>query len=1241
MDLLTLIVSVAGIAALVVQSVSSFCKVEKQNALGVIDATLAALGAGLVWSMINGGLVIGTDFGLVMVQGPWIVRLLRFALVIGASLAPLCWNRARALNGWASSRIVATLGGAAVGAWAAAHVTVLNPADGALQFYAYDVWWPPLTIWVTVCLSGCVAALVGIIGPLRIIEIASAVLVPLAAFGYRWPTLVDRGPDWAWRAIESGAFLVAAAALALRFILSQDAILRWTTAAAAGVVAALWLVHRTLAASHGQLRIALGLVPLAVVIIELLAMIAEHRNANGAAVGPSRLHVAALSLSLPVIVACSIDFSTIGWMPRWIDIGVIVGCWILFAERLGDKVLTVSNLRGIFRFAAVTIIWQILQRAWDVAKQAGTVIGASFSTANNASWAIALKGVLALVAALFVVTVVSEAWSARPIVVQPFQWNGSSKDDDGKTEATAISGAVINALGRIRSDLVADQSLTLKEASGTGPPELLPLLARADSNALESAVAQSSDIDISGLKVSVKFFVPLVQDMVRALFGVRVIDGSVAKTGGHLTVLMSSSKGESWREIAPSSMTPPETEGSCRLDMFADGASAVAERLAFDIVSADPRFSQSGLTRDFDAFLFYREGLKLWDRYETAKTGESGTSQALRTAIDCFREATTRDHTFAQSYYHLGLALQRDGQPLAAIDAFRLSAAGDLSVSAMLQEGVTQYSFSSFYVNQSGLLPPVDAIDGAHAQLFGVSMKSALLQRRDQARALWSTIAAASTADVSRPARRAAYFGICQYETDNLFWETTPVNFYVPYFYCSRAEALWSWPAPERSERMVESGVLLYLGLALAGHQTMWEQIPATAFPEQWTCAESSYSVTALDEAGQPINYFVKVSHRLNRAVEYYRRSLELVPTDNYTRCMLATALMSRGRSMSEMETLLHESNAHLAVGNDLLSDAERAAHETSGDEDAQQQSAKNATNYYRLALREFDRAVGLDSNALEALNTYGYAVWKWRLNAINGGVSEAPDEKILATAERYARESRRLSAAWRMGDMEKSTRSTIGELLVALGRPAEARDVLKTLLGDSPNWQSADEVRWDLAQATLCLARRASAADALKLRGEAQALYDEIRSHEEIRDRRGFAEAMPDAVDLALRESACPPAPDDAAPATAEFTLAKPSYAAGSSCGSVSVTAQLPPGETDTYYLRVWGNGIDRRIDLHDGRARSISLMLKSFKPDLYFSRLETDAGAAVSATIRLEPPASGGCQTSLNLAFHRPSSR
>jgi hypothetical protein len=1267
MDLITLVTSIAGISALVLQGVSSLKSDDRQTAVGVIDLLLATIAIFGVYAMTSGSLVLATDFGAVMVQGVWTARLVRAALAASALVPALCWCRVREINKW-SSRPKTMIGcGALLGIWAAAQLHVLNPAYPAdLHVYFYDVWWPPLIIWFIVCFSGVVLAIIESTQFLEWIWAASALTTVTAAAVLRYETLADRQPDsvwpFVWLVIERASWFVAVASAGWQLARDSQSS-RKALMIVAGVAIAAGAAF-AFVPMGSAVRMTIGAIPLAVLILGMIIAIVEQvrggpapagdvatpatEDAHGAAdhlrvaikvvsrVMPreSRTHAVALAISLPATAAAVVDLSTIGWLPRWIDVAIVIGFWILLAERLGDEALRNLSLRALLSFSAVKVIKDTAQAVGRTVKAAGGAVLGFFKTEEGKGKGLILgmKAVFATIVVLVALVTANELLTTRSIVIKQFQWAGADDDKskDDKAKAQALSSVLINALGCLRNDLRTDLMTAGHRSSGERSTDAR-LLAAGDSSSLETAVAKSEEIQISGVKLPVQFLVAPIENAVRALMGVRVIQGTVWKTGDRAVVAANSSGGESWRlEEEPAASSTATGVEVCAVPTL-DTRTELVEHLAFDIASSDPVFVDVGLTRNYRSFLYYRQGLRLWNDYESENDWAS-----LQAAIACFREAANRDVRFAPAHYRLGIALQRDGQPRSAIEAFRASYSdGTPFVAGALQEAATLYYFGDYYSSQAAILPPAATFDRLRSSRFGPGDGDVKPQRRIEAQLGWIRIASLPARAASRVERRAAYFGLCRFETDNVLWSVEQVDLRLPYFFCSRAEALWPWISSESAEgeKAVEASVMTYLGIAMSKHRSTTRMAPAGQFPNRWTCAESSLDINHLDATKHPTHFLVPVSRRLRRAAGYYRRSLALVPGDAYVRCLLATAVISFDGDIREMQTLYDQPAAHLTEGYDLLADANSDVHDNGDD------PSSNATWHYRRALFEFETAVGLDPGSVEALNAYGYSVWQWKLDAIDGLADEPPDDPMLVKAERYARESARLAQVWHMVDAELAARGTVGELLVAQGRTGEALDELNALLNRPLGWVGRDEVRWDLAQAQLCAARRTSNRTAAReLREAARREYEKIETDEQSRDRRPFTEGAPGALDTVLRETRCSAPPDQPSPRF-PFVARKPVYSTGATCTWVSVTAKAEGRHAPktTYQLHVWGGSLDEQVEAGPESLRAIAIATP-FKAQRYYAQLEDKDGKPVSSAVAIDPrpdSSPGNCQTRLTLTF------
>src|SRR5574341_882527 len=100
-----------------------------------------------------GLLVLSPEFGLVMVQGSLAWYGLAVLLVGTAIMAALGWHIACFGAGLPMRLPWLFSIGVIVGLMAVSRLRLLNPADlEPFRAYSYDLWWPPLLIWFSVCL---------------------------------------------------------------------------------------------------------------------------------------------------------------------------------------------------------------------------------------------------------------------------------------------------------------------------------------------------------------------------------------------------------------------------------------------------------------------------------------------------------------------------------------------------------------------------------------------------------------------------------------------------------------------------------------------------------------------------------------------------------------------------------------------------------------------------------------------------------------------------------------------------------------------------------------------------------------------------------------------------------------------------------------------------------------------------------------------------------------------------------
>jgi hypothetical protein len=279
----------------------------------------------------------------------------------------------------------------------------------------------------------------------------------------------------------------------------------------------------------------------------------------------------------------------------------------------------------------------------------------------------------------------------------------------------------------------------------------------------------------------------------------------------------------------------------------------------------------------------------------------------------------------------------------------------------------------------------------------------------------------------------------------------------------------------------------------------------------------------------------------------------------------------------------------------------------------------------------------------------FAYTFWLWRFRDPEGAASPSPTIETALEAERYARESDRIAAVEKPWDAADHAAS-LGEVLLAQGRPAEAIKVLKRATGlldgaakvkaprpdgneqsTGTHWRN-DEVLWDLGQAYLCAGSREPAgAQAQALTRNGVTWYGQIRANEEQIEARPYSQ-YPRALsplhftaacgDRRARDSlygmgpfapvyrvgkATPPLASGARPGQVRLSWIRSTHGAL----ELIVTA-LPPGTR----VRIWGNGVFEELAERD----EILLARAPFDSrEEYFARLETLDGAPLSPALPL----------------------
>jgi tetratricopeptide (TPR) repeat protein len=237
----------------------------------------------------------------------------------------------------------------------------------------------------------------------------------------------------------------------------------------------------------------------------------------------------------------------------------------------------------------------------------------------------------------------------------------------------------------------------------------------------------------------------------------------------------------------------------------ADAAGALADELAFRIMSSDPKLAAAGMTSSWEAFQPFKQGLEQYSRYANMYD-----MAALSSAIDLFRDATRKDPSFAQAYYYLGLALQKDWQPGASADAFRTS----LNTNANFAAAYNALAYHLYYYDQSYVQT------AASVSPIPPAFPSERRARIEEARRLWYKALSLPTQAATLADRASAYYGLCSDALDRAeprdtqpsddYWQpATQDGYNLAYFYCQQAERLYAVLSSEqRASPQIKQGEL-------------------------------------------------------------------------------------------------------------------------------------------------------------------------------------------------------------------------------------------------------------------------------------------------------------------------------------------------------------------------------------------------------------------------------------------------
>src|SRR5579871_1829146 len=585
------------IAALLFQGVLCLVRRERQNRVGILNLLLGAIGLFFWLAMESGTVVIAPELGVVMVQGPWTTFLLRLSLVIIAVCAALSWQSALAYARQPFRRrgLAILMGIALVCGLAASSQFNFVAIDGGLRgarpIAYFNMWFPPLMVWVLFCFSQSIAAIFARPRLLDCFRAACLVIAPVALFGLGWQEIADPYTTAAFtRAIWINVLYVAYAGVlgSLAWFAIQWS--RRSVAAAVILVEAglvVWAFHSPEYLYRNRLPgflIVLGLLTAAQIawavscnwgrsqrsvvpayhpddheIGRLAYTYWESRARTGGSAEEDWQRAEAtlryrglwtrylLSFLLCLVAAGLFDFFYASLLSPWIDAAVAFFAWFLTTEflaqgivyRIPDWLVRAGRnaARGFEPSWTSLKNWRAEQRAKSSKDQPAS------GTAKT------LRATVQIVAAVAALIAFSEVLHIGKTVLEPF---AEPAGDDGKQQpGRQLSLLMSEELNQLRKDteLLVFSGKSMEAGRGDQRRLSRPIVAMESSN-LASAISSSNELSIFGLKISPGFLVGIIQVPVRGLLGIDVISGSLfqetTEGASHLRAVVSSNTGQTW-----------------------------------------------------------------------------------------------------------------------------------------------------------------------------------------------------------------------------------------------------------------------------------------------------------------------------------------------------------------------------------------------------------------------------------------------------------------------------------------------------------------------------------------------------------------------------------------------------------------------------------------------------------------------------------------------------------------------
>lgn len=1146
MNSLSFAILLIGSVALLVEGLSSTLSRGRSTTIGLLNLCLGIMGILFAVCIRSGSLVLAPEFGALMVQGAIPVLFTRIALVGVAVLPVLCLQqtatRKYSRGGWATHALI----GMALGLWAAARLTIINPSDPVgMQVLMYDVWLPGLVVWLTYCFVTIGFSLTKRTSSLWRFGVVAACVSGMARFALTHQELSDPQSRPLWSILEVVALAafcgLLGAGLTAGLRLQQAKFIRWLLGLTPGAIAVAAgaltrgrdLNERTVVAARWVLWAVCLYVICCLVVLARRRSMARAQSSQSVpgdmpaerpdpSVTRAKWHHATvratLWLSLVVTPIFLLDLLSVGDWPRSVDFGGLLTGWVTFSavlavddlDHISQTMLRIAREHPIYGLPRLQHVGQwVITRPRRLVLRLRTL---AKGLSSGSGWELAFRSALLAVGALIVVIAIGESSDFNKLVVEPLTWSG--KGEDVNKLAPRISEGVIQDLHDMRRDmlpvLLLSPSTSLATTSGQAPgTSISPIVLHAvlDTGAVQAALGKSEDIKLGKVVIPLSILVEPVQSLVRRTLNIHAVSGTLYTNENSSVplIFLHSDRGDSWRVPTGSQPDPgpsaqmlsdsvgyePEAWVCKRASGTSNPIDDVVREASFDIASSDPSFVGTGMTRSWPVYTEFREGLASWSLYRA-----TGSLTDLNRSIACFSAAFRDDNSFVLAEYRAGVSLEAAGEVNSALQAF--DACLHINPSFVQAESARAEALST--VNSGATYRP------AIADIISSP------PRTDEARRAWAAVLSAPDTAANRGARTAAYLGLCTHPFALAARGDSKGNkFYVNYYYCSRAEALLDQlPESARGDPehlQLEAVTLFNIGETLNYHdytlfKGSWAPSSASGLATEphWLCGIGMIAGYTPDGG---VSAFALYGSNLSaHALRYYNRALILLPNDAGLRCTAATtqAYVERD-AVGPMSALGASADAHSYLAGEFEQYAQEGDHSSGAG-----RNGPAAEFFYRQAAREYLLAEQISPSDFDALNNFAYVMWQWWLDArVYRNLSE-PSGPDLQRAEKFAREAVRL-CRWRQ-DVQHGAiaEDTLGEILIAEGKNHEAIGHLRLAAVRNDGSVEGEEVLWDLAQALACDAA-SEGKDARSEAVEAGSWFQKIGQEESVRQFQPLTE--------------------------------------------------------------------------------------------------------------------------------------